>query len=126
MKFSLGADKKLKSQKKIERLFTEGKRIQKFPLRAVFFLEPSEKTEYQIAVSVPKKLLKKASDRNLIKRRMREAFRLNQYQLNLPSKIEVMFIYTTSEILDYAKIEKSMIALIDFLNSLSSDNTSKK
>jgi ribonuclease P protein component len=126
MKFSLGVDKKLKSQKKIERLFTEGKRFQKFPLRAVFFYEPSDKTEFQIAVSVPKKLLKKASDRNLIKRRMREAFRLNQHRLNFPFKLEVMFIYTTSEILEFSKIEKSMIVLIDSLNSLSSDNTSEK
>jgi ribonuclease P protein component len=125
MNFSFGADKKLKSQKKIERLFTEGKRIQKFPLRAVYFLEPSEKPGFQIAVSVPKKLLKKASDRNIIKRRMREAFRLNQHQLKLSSQMEIMFIYSTSEILEFEKIQKSMKVLIDSLNSLSNDNISE-
>lgn len=126
MKFSLGSDKRLKSQKKIDRLFTEGKRIQKFPLRAVFFAEESETPKIQIAVSVPKKLVKKANNRNLIKRRMREAFRLNQYQLNTSQNLEIMFIYSTSEIMDYAKIEKSMKVLIDSLNSLSDDNISEK
>lgn len=126
MKFSLGSDKRLKSQKKIDRLFTEGKRIQKFPLRAVFFTEESETTKIQIAVSVPKKLVKKANNRNLIKRRMREAFRLNQYQLNTTQNLDIMFIYSTSEIMDYAKIEKSMKVLIDSLNSLLDDSISEK
>lgn len=126
MKFSLGSDKRLKSQKKIDRLFTEGKRIQKFPLRAVFFTEESETTKIQIAVSVPKKLVKKANNRNLIKRRMREAFRLNQYQLNTAQNLDIMFIYSTSEIMDYAKIEKSMKVLIDSLNSLLDDSISEK
>lgn len=126
MNFSFGADKKLKSQKKIERLFTEGKRVQKFPLRAVYFFESSEDVSFKIAVSVPKKLVKKANKRNLIKRRMREAFRLNQHKLVHPENWEIMFIYSTSEILEYAKIEKSMVVLIDSLNSLSNDNTSEK
>lgn len=125
MKFSLGSDKRLKSQKKIDRLFTEGKRIQKFPLRAVFFAEESETPKIQIAVSVPKKLVKKANNRNLIKRRMREAFRLNQFQLITSQNLDIMFIYSTSEIMDYAKIEKSMKVLIDSLNSLSNDNISE-
>lgn len=125
MKFSLGSDKRLKSQKKIDRLFTEGKRIQKFPLRAVFFAEEIENPKFQVAVSVPKKLVKKASNRNLIKRRMREAFRLNQHQLNCSQHLEIMFIYSTNELLDYSKIEKSMKVLIDSLNSLSSGNTSE-
>lgn len=126
MKFSLGSDKRLKSQKKIDRLFTEGKRIQKFPLRAVFFAEESETPKIQIAVSVPKKLVKKANNRNLIKRRMREAFRLNQFQLITSQNLDIMFIYSTSEIMDYAKIEKSMKVLIDSLNSLLDDSISEK
>ncbi len=126
MKFTLGADKRLKSQKKIERLFLSGKRAQSFPIKSVFFFEPGEPAGVQIAVSVPKKLFKKAVDRNLLKRRMREAFRIHQHQLKLPNKLEVMFIYSTHEIQDFSKIEKAMLALIDSLNSLSNDNISKK
>ncbi len=126
MKFTLGADKRLKSQKKIERLFLSGKRAQSFPLKSVFFFDPNEPASVQIAVSVPKKLFKKAADRNLLKRRMREAFRLHQHQLKLQNKLEMMFIYSFHEIKDFAKIEKAILVLIDSLNSLSTDNISEK
>ncbi len=126
MKFTLGSEKRLKSRKKIERLFASGNRIQKFPLKAVYVIEPSESFGFQIAVSVPKKLFKRAVDRNLLKRRMREAFRLNQYQLELKQKVEIMFIYSTKEIQDYTRIEKAMLVLIDSLNSISNDSISEK
>lgn len=126
MKFTLGSEKRLKSRKKIERLFESGNRIQKFPLKAVYVIESSESSGFQIAVSVPKKLFKRAVDRNLLKRRMREAFRLNQHQLELKQKLEIMFIYSTKEIQDYARIEKAMLVLIDSLNSISNDNISEK
>lgn len=125
MKFTLGKDKKLKSRKRIERLFVSGKRIQKFPLKAVYFSEPND-AGFQLAVSVPKKLFKRATDRNLLKRRMREAFRIHQEKLKLNSKLEIMFIYSTNEILDFDQIERAMIALIDSLNSISNDNNSEK
>ncbi|MBA5629006.1 ribonuclease P protein component [Moheibacter lacus] len=126
MKFTLGADKRLKSQKKIERLFLSGKSTKAFPLKSVYYFEPNEKPGFKIAVSVPKKLFKKAVHRNLLKRRIREAFRLHQHHLNLSSKLEVMFIYTTNEIHDFTRIEKAMLNLIDVLNSISNDSISEK
>lgn len=126
MKFTLGSEKRLKSRKKIERLFVSGNRIQKFPLRAVYRREPTESSGFQIAVSVPKKLFKRAVDRNLLKRRIREAFRLNQHQLELKQKVEIMFIYSAKEIQDFDQIEKAMLVLIDSLNSISDDSISEK
>ena len=119
MHFSFGKDKKLKSRKRIENLFESGKRIKKFPISAVYFLDETKAPEYKIAVSVPKRYLKKAVDRNLIKRRIREAFRLNQSQLNPSQKLEVMFIYSSPEVKDYAVIEKSILSLISALNEAS-------
>ncbi len=126
MKFTLGSEKRLKSRKKIDRLFESGKRLQKFPLKAVYVVEPMESPGFQIAVSVPKKLFKRAVDRNLLKRRMREAFRIHQHQLELKQKLEIMFIYSTREIQDFARIEKAMLVLIDSLNSISNDSNSEK
>lgn len=126
MNYTLGADKRLKSQKSIDRLFVEGKRLHKFPITAVYYREESETSTYQIAVSVPKRLFKKAVDRNLLKRRLREAFRLNQDKLNLNSKLEVMFIYMAREKLDYKKIERSMVVLLGLLNSSSTVHTENK
>lgn len=126
MKLTFGKDKRLKSQKKIERLFLSGKRAQSFPLKSVFFMDPDQPAGIEIAVSVPKKLFKKSVDRNLLKRRMREAFRLHQHQLKPQNKLEVMFIYSANEILEFSKIEKAMLVLIGSLNSISNDNISKK
>lgn len=124
MDLKFGKDKKLKSRKRIERLFTQGKRYSKFPLVAVYFVDKDQAGQFKIAVSVPKRKIKKATDRNLIKRRMREAFRRNQLLLKNHHNIEVMFIYTASKPLEYQTIEKAILSLIDFLNSVSAEGTS--
>ena len=126
MNFTFGADKRLKSRKGIEQLFIEGKKLHRFPVTAVYTVEESEKPSFQIAVSVPKKRLNKASDRNTIKRKLREAVRLNQHKLSFPAKINLMLIYTTDEKLDYKQVEQSVIALFALLNSIANDQIVKK
>lgn len=126
MKLSLSKDKKLKSRKAIEQLFSVGKGIHRFPVRAIYFYEQGGENEFKIGVSVPKKKFRKAVDRNLLKRRIREAVRLNQKILEISGKIHIMFIFTGSEILPYSEIEKSIIALFDSLNSISSAQTLEK
>ena len=73
MKFTLGKEERLKSRKLIGRLYTEGETIKKFPLRMVY-LQTEHTSNYpaQVGVSVPKRLFKKAVDRNRIKRLLRE------------------------------------------------------
>ncbi|HLV23836.1 MAG TPA: ribonuclease P protein component [Moheibacter sp.] len=123
MKLSFGKDKKLKSRKAIERLFLEGKQLRKFPLKAVYILNSNEETP-KVAVSVPKKLIKKAVDRNLLKRRIREAYRINQFKISSKTGLNVMFIYNTNQIQNYSEIEKAMLILLDDLNALSDANAS--
>lgn len=126
MKFTLGRDKKLKSRKAIDQIFAEGKNYHKFPVRAVYFHQAESENEIKIGVSVPKKKFKKAVDRNLLKRRLREAFRLNQEKLNLNGKLNIMFIYSSHEIQPFETIEKSVIALLAFLNSISDVHNENK
>jgi ribonuclease P protein component len=61
-------------------------------------------------VSVPKRSFKRAVKRNLLKRRIREAYRL-QKQL-LPVPVDVMFVYLPREVLPSADISASMTAAL--------------
>ena len=65
----------------IDRLYAEGRSVAAFPLRAVYLpLEPEEgEPTVSILIAVSKKRFRHAVDRNLVKRRLREAYRLNKH-----------------------------------------------
>jgi ribonuclease P protein component len=101
-------------EKRIARLFTKGEAFIVYPLRVVYILEQKSDTEFVSAmVSVPKKRFKRAVKRNLLKRRMREAYRLNKLELvaKMESKqlqLHIAFNYVSNDLLDFEKIERKM------------------
>ena len=66
--------------------------------------------QVRILISVPKKLFKRAVKRNLLKRRIRESYRL-QKEL-LPAGIDIMFVYLPREVLPSADIYAAMTAVL--------------
>jgi len=111
-RFGLRKEERLCSLKRIGRLFSEGKNFYQYPLRIVFLiLDKEAKIPVQAAFSVSKKNIRKAVDRNLLRRRMKEAYRLNKPVINEGPAgfgLAVMFIYTAREILAASEIEKAM------------------
>lgn len=63
----------------------------------------------RFAVSVPKKSFKRAVKRNLLKRRTREAIRLNRAMLPAGFNADFLFFYRSGEVLDYSEIERAVI-----------------
>ena len=109
---------KLKNKKAIDLLFSQGISIHNSPIKIVYIQkkEPS-KTLINIGVSVPKKNIKLAVKRNLLKRRIREAYRLNNNELktflkNTGMEINLMFIYTSKQISSYKEIEDKIKVIL--------------
>lgn len=70
----------------------------------------------RIVVSVPKRLFKRAVKRNLLKRRIREAYRRQKGLISAPA--DILFIYTAPEVLPYEVIYADMTAILLALNPL--------
>lgn len=108
---------RLSSKKIIDRLFKKGSSetgsVFSYPFR-VLVLRDEENADQlpAVLISVSKRSFKKAVDRNLIKRRIREAYRLNKHLLfegempNPPAYLA--FVYVAKEILPFDQLEKKM------------------
>lgn len=83
-----------------------------YPLRAVWRQNDGRYCDapMQFLISVPKKRLHHAVDRVMMRRRIREAYRLNHHNYTLPNdaKIDVAFIYIANSLTPYKSIEKAM------------------
>ena len=114
---------RLVGKKYFDALFENGQSFSAFPLRIKYRIidrQPSENEPTLFAVSVPKRHFKKAVDRNLIKRRIRESYRLSKKDLRLAlstnsKQLSVLVVYIGKDVADYAKINKQMNVLIKHL-----------
>ena len=95
-------------------LFEAGKSISAGCLRCKYLVRADEAPS-RIVVSVPKRNFKRAVKRNLLKRRMREAYR-RQKDLLVPS-VDVLFIYTSSEVQPYEVVYADMAKLLQALSA---------
>ena len=101
---------RLSCSRKIETLFSEGESLYEFPFNAIWKKDDTLKSTVKVAIGIPKKKLSKASQRNHIKRLVREAYRkknipLIEKLLQENKSINLMLVYTLSSILSYAEIE---------------------
>jgi len=118
-RYTFPKSEKLKSRKAIEQLFTTGKSFSNFPFRIVYLFTANEKikTGVQAGFSVSTRNFKNATDRNRIKRLIREAYRLQKHALAAAvaasgKKLFLFFIFTGNELPDYDLIfEKTGSAL---------------
>ena len=72
---------------------------------------PSSGEKNRILVSVPKRYFKRAVKRNLLKRRIREAYRNNKSQLG-DGIYDIMFIYSSSCIVSYSQVEEDIVFIL--------------
>ena len=119
---TLSKEERLSWKRHIDLLFAEGRSFISFPLRVVYLPVEEKELPSMVAImaSVPKKKFKRANKRNLIKRQIRESYRIHKYDLIDPlqekgTSMLVAFLYVDKEIRSFAEIEKSMIKALKAL-----------
>lgn len=134
MKYFLRKKNRLALQHQVDLLFSHGYGYFIYPIRAKVLLcdrNAEEDTWFKVMVVVPKRHVKKSSSRNLIKRRIRESFRVAIHSLkdSCPSNktILIAISYVSSDVKPYERINSSIERLMkdiendfEMLNSLKS------
>jgi ribonuclease P protein component len=115
--FTLKRTAILKHKADIELLFAEGKRTNLGIFKALVLIRSdcnSKEAGVKFFVSVPKRLIHNATDRNTVKRRIKEAYRLNYPQLKKMCcdnnvNIFIGVVYIKDYIEEYNIIEQKLV-----------------
>ena len=100
-------------KKKIDQLFKSGNRFIIDEFQLVYSTSNSDDNWFNILISVPKKKIKLACARNLLKRRIKEVIRRKKekYILELKDKkkqLKIAFIYNSEKVITYKDIEEKI------------------
>jgi ribonuclease P protein component len=106
MNYKLPKNERLHSKKSIKELFDKGSSFFLYPFK-VLILESDLLETNQVLFSVSKKKIRKAVNRNFVKRRIKEAYRLNKHLLDAPlnKKKLIALIYVSSDLDSFQKIQ---------------------
>ena len=116
MTATLPKQERLCGKKGIDSLLARGRHGSNGPIRYIFATGNGEDF-CRILISVPKKLFKRAVKRNLLKRRIRESWRRLKHEMSPAAGTDILFIYSTKEVLPYQEIYECMEGIISKINS---------
>ena len=119
--FDFKKAERISLHREIGRLFEQGKVFISHPLRVVYLEQkPFSGATVSILISVPKKKIKLAVERNRMKRLIREAYRLNKTNLikslqEKDSGLLIAFLFIGNEVCQWDTLEESMQKAIKIL-----------
>ena len=119
-KHTFGKSDRLKSKQQIEQLFVDGNCFTEFPLKVLWRLSNAKESPIQIALSVPKKKLPKAVDRNYIKRLLRESYRQQNEGLKLmviekEKQLQMIFIFLDTRLWSFPELDNKISLTLERL-----------
>ena len=114
--FTLPRNERLRSLSAVRRLFAEGRSGFVYPFRYVFISEPCQTEDVGVLFSVPKRMHKRAVRRNLLRRRTKEAYRLQKELLTHRVEtlnLDLALVYTATDLLPSAKIAHAVRKILE-------------
>jgi ribonuclease P protein component len=114
LRFTYPTAEKLKSRKLIQQLFAGGKSVHVPLITCHFLMNPGPlPLALQTGVGASARQFKKATDRNRIKRLLREAYRHNKHELqqllvNSDQNMALFFIYTGKTMPNFQEVENAI------------------
>ncbi len=123
----------IKKNSEIKELFNNGVSFRQFPLTVYYHcVKINKKAGFvKVLISIPKKHVKKSINRNLLKRRVKEAYRQNKSEItefckNNSIKLNIAFIYCNNNVDDYVIIKKKIVlslqTIITRLKNITNEN----
>ncbi|MBU0489042.1 MAG: ribonuclease P protein component [Bacteroidetes bacterium] len=112
--FTFKKSERLCGTKQFAELFASGRSFVVFPYRIVFLEKEADNNPAVLfAVSIPRRRMKRAVDRNKLKRRTREVWRKNKADLidhftKHHKKCYVAFIYLENDLVSYQVAERKI------------------
>ena len=106
---------RLRSLGAVRRLFGEGTGGFVYPLRYIVITKQSTQPSVEVLFSVPKRYHKRANKRNLLRRRMKEAYRLNKNILAAEERgvaVDIALIYSSKELLPYKSVNNAISRIL--------------
>jgi ribonuclease P protein component len=120
---------RLRSLKMVRRLFEDGRSGFIYPFRYMWLLDevPAEedsnvavKVGTEVLFSVPKRFLKRANKRNLVRRRAKEAYRLGKATMIAKvgnRHLSIALVYSTKKIHEYKTINHAVERILAEISS---------
>jgi ribonuclease P protein component len=117
-RYTFSKNERLCSKKQIDILFKNGRWLRSEHLRLAYILSETEITvQAQVLITVPKKYHRRAVKRNLLKRRLREAYRLFKPKfysaiIGNEKPLLIAVVYSSSDIIDYKAVQSELSNLL--------------
>lgn len=127
LKNSFKKQERLTGKKNFEKLLAKGQRVHLSPFTVYWTYLSDQEPPVRIAISIPKKKFKQATVRNLLRRRVRESYRINKHSLNglleeRNIQLYILIVYVSNEILEFKIINQKIIEVLNRLENTISAN----